>query len=437
VTRVLPFLRLRRGLTIARVFSRRLLLPYVFRSRSRDARPRQLRLALEELGGAWLKLGQALALRFDLLPKEYCYELFGLLNDVKPTSYALVREVIKEELGDYPEQLFASFSQESFASASIGQVHKAVTHTAETVAVKVQHPEAAELIRSDISLLYMIAAVLNFIRVVPKALTRGVIDEFARWTEEELDYHVEARHAQRFRDNAAGDPLEKVPAIHWELSSRRVLTLEYIDGVPLIELYEVLKRRDEEYLEQFRAAGHDLSRIARNITGNALNQIYQDGYFHADMHPANLFVMKDDAIAYVDFGIVGAFSEETRRSLILYARNLYWGRVERAADALLRLVKPSKTTNELAAREDLIRVIRTYLMDRSVHTKSSRESLLDVLDVLRRHQLEVSTEIAMYSKALLTVSTVTEALVPSSEVNRVQKKFYRRMFLREIPSFLT
>jgi predicted unusual protein kinase regulating ubiquinone biosynthesis (AarF/ABC1/UbiB family) len=392
---------------------------------------------LEELGGAWLKLGQALALRFDLLPKEYCYELFGLLNDVKPTSYALVREVIKEELGDYPEQLFASFSQESFASASIGQVHKAVTHTAETVAVKVQHPEAAELIRSDISLLYMIAAVLNFIRVVPKALTRGVIDEFARWTEEELDYHVEARHARRFKDNADGDPLEKVPAIYWDLSSRRVLTLEYIDGVPLIELYEVLKRRDEKYLEQFRAAGHDLSRIARNITGNALNQIYQDGYFHADMHPANLFVMEDDAIAYVDFGIVGAFSEETRRSLILYARNLYWGRVERAADALLRLVKPSKTTDELAAREDLIRVIRTYLMDRSVHTKSSRESLLDVLDVLRRHQLEVSTEIAMYSKALLTVSTVTEALVPSSEVNRVQKKFYRRMFLREIPSFLT
>ena len=392
---------------------------------------------MEELGGAWLKLGQALALRFDLLPKEYCYELFGLLNDVKPTSYALVREVIKEELGDYPEQLFASFSQESFASASIGQVHKAVTHTAETVAVKVQHPEAAELIRSDISLLYMIAAVLNFIRVVPKALTRGVIDEFARWTEEELDYHVEARHARRFKDNADGDPLEKVPAIYWDLSSRRVLTLEYIDGVPLIELYEVLKRRDEKYLEQFRAAGHDLSRIARNITGNALNQIYQDGYFHADMHPANLFVMEDDAIAYVDFGIVGAFSEETRRSLILYARNLYWGRVERAADALLRLVKPSKTTDELAAREDLIRVIRTYLMDRSVHTKSSRESLLDVLDVLRRHQLEVSTEIAMYSKALLTVSTVTEALVPSSEVNRVQKKFYRRMFLREIPSFLT
>lgn len=378
-----------------------------------------------------------MALRFDLLPKEYCYELFGLLNDVKPTSYALVREVIKEELGDYPEQLFASFSQESFASASIGQVHKAVTHTAETVAVKVQHPEAAELIRSDISLLYMIAAVLNFIRVVPKALTRGVIDEFARWTEEELDYHVEARHARRFKDNADGDPLEKVPAIYWDLSSRRVLTLEYIDGVPLIELYEVLKRRDEKYLEQFRAAGHDLSRIARNITGNALNQIYQDGYFHADMHPANLFVMEDDAIAYVDFGIVGAFSEETRRSLILYARNLYWGRVERAADALLRLVKPSKTTDELAAREDLIRVIRTYLMDRSVHTKSSRESLLDVLDVLRRHQLEVSTEIAMYSKALLTVSTVTEALVPSSEVNRVQKKFYRRMFLREIPSFLT
>lgn len=256
--RTQPFLRLRRSSTVAQVFLRRLVLPFLFHCLASDTGPRRLRLAFEELGGAWLKLGQVLALRFDLLPKAYCYELFGLLYDVKPTPYKRVREVIKEELSDYPERLFASFREELFASASIGQVHQAVTHTGERVAVKVQHPEAANLIRTDISLVYMIAAALDLVHAVPKALTRSVIDEFSRWTEEELDYRLEAKHAERLRDNAAEDPLEKVPAIYWNLTSARVLTLEYIKGVPLIEVYEAVKRGDGAYLEDFRAAGHDL-----------------------------------------------------------------------------------------------------------------------------------------------------------------------------------
>jgi ubiquinone biosynthesis protein len=437
VKRAKPFLRLRRGSTVARVFLRHLVLPYLFRCLARDTGPKRLRLAFEELGGAWLKLGQVLALRFDLLPKPYCYELFGLLYDVEPTPYAQVREVIREELSDYPERLFASFCEEPFASASIGQVHQALMHTGEKVVVKVQHPDAASLIRADISLVYMVAAVLSLVRAMPKALTRGVIDEFSRWTDEELDYRLEAKHAERLRDNAAENPLGKVPAVYWNLTSARVLTLEYIKGVPLIKVYEAVKRGDEEYLEEFRAAGHDLRRIADNITSNALNQIYQDGYFHADMHPANLFVLEDDAIAYVDFGIVGELPEEARKSLIRYATLLYLGYVDRAADVLLRWVRPSKATDQRVARDDLIRAINTYLMDRGAHTKSSKESALDVLDVLRRHHLEISSELAMYLKALITVATVTEALAPLSEINRAQKKFYQRMFLREVPSFLT
>jgi len=418
------------------VFVRWFLLPRLFRRSARASGPRRLRLACEELGGAWLKLGQVMALRFDLLPQAYCYELFGLLYDVEATPYSEIREVIRQELSAYPEQLFASFEERSFASASIGQVHKAVLHTGEKVAVKVQHPDAADLIHADISLIRTIATVLNLVRAVPKGLTQNVIEEFSRWTDEELDYRVEARHAERLGENAAEDPLEKVPTIYREFSSTRVLTMELIEGVPLIKVYEAVKRGDEDYLENFRAAGHDLNRIARSVASNALNQIYQDGYFHADLHPANLFVLEGDAVAYVDFGIVGELSEPTRKSLIRYAIHLYRGRVERAADELFRWFKPSETTNEPVARADLVRAIDTYLMERGVHTKSSKESLLDVLDVLRRHHLEITTEIAMYLKALITVATVAEALAPVSEVHRIQKKFYRRMFLREVPSFL-
>lgn len=420
---------------MGRVLLRRVLLLYLLQP-GRSAKAQRLRLAFEELGGAWLKLGQMLALRFDLLPKDYCYELFGLLNKVKSTPYAQIREVVKEELNDYPEQLFASFSEDAFASASIGQVHEAVLHTGETVAVKVQHPEAATLLRADTSLIYMVAAVLSFLRIIPKALTEDVIDEFSRWTNEELDFRVEAGHAERFRANAANDCLEKVPIVYRDLTSSRVLTMELIRGVPLIEVYEAVKLGDEKYLERFGAAGHDLGRIARNLISNTLNQVYQDGYFHADLHPANLFVLENDVIAYVDFGIVGSFSEKMRKSLIRYATHLYRGRINSAADVLLRWVKPSEATDQRLAREELIRVIDKYLMERGAHGQSSKESSLHVLDVLRRHHLKISSELAMYSKVIITVSTITEALVPPSEVNRIQKKFYRRMFFREMPGFL-
>jgi predicted unusual protein kinase regulating ubiquinone biosynthesis (AarF/ABC1/UbiB family) len=430
------FVRLRRGSTVAAVFLRHLVLPYLLRRSAGDSGAKRLRLVFETLGGAWLKLGQVLALRFDLLPEAYCYELFGLLCDVEPTSYARVRAVIREELSDYPERLFATFCEQPFASASIGQVHRAVMYTGQEVAVKVQHPDAARLVRADISLIYMTAALLSLVRSVPGALTRGVIDELSRWTEEELDFRLEAKHATTLQDKAVENSLQKIPKVYWNLSSARVLTLEYIRGVPLITVYEAVKRGDEKYLEDFRAAGHDLDRIAENITHNALNQIYRDGYFHADMHPANLYVLEGDAIAYVDFGIVGELPEETRRLLMSYATLLYLGHVDRAADLLFRWVKPSKATDVHVARDELIGAINAYLMDRGVHTKSSRESALDVLDILRRHHLEISSEIAMYLKALITVATVTEALSPVAEINRIQKKFFQRMFLRAIPSFL-
>jgi len=171
-------------------------------------------------------------------------------------------------LSAYPEQLFASFEERSFASASIGQVHKAVLHTGEKVAVKVQHPDAADLIHADISLIRTIATVLNLVRAVPKGLTQNVIEEFSRWTDEELDYRVEARHAERLGENAAEDPLEKVPTIYREFSSTRVLTMELIEGVPLIKVYEAVKRGDEDYLENFRAAlrrDRSLYRIALSL----------------------------------------------------------------------------------------------------------------------------------------------------------------------------
>src|SRR3954471_1953769 len=176
--------------------------------------PVRLRLAFEALGGAWIKLGQMLALRFDLLPTAYCDELFGLLNAVAPFPYAEVRSIVRSELGGDPERIFHSFEPASFAAASIGQVHRAVLHSGETVAVKVQRPGIRASIQADISLMYAFSWVADLMRLFGGTRTRMVIDEFARWTADELDYLVEARHEERLWRNARRSSIQKVARVY-------------------------------------------------------------------------------------------------------------------------------------------------------------------------------------------------------------------------------
>ena len=185
--------------------------------------PVQLRLALEHLGGAWIKLGQMLAMRFDLLPVAHCRELFKLLNDVKPFPYEDVRDIIRQELGNDPESIFLEFDPTPFAAASIGQVHRAVLPSGRRVAVKVQRPEARKLFAADIQLMYALSNVLSRVGLFGAMNSRQVIDEFAKWTADELDFVVEARQAIRLRENAAGDAFQRVPKIWGEFTSSRVL----------------------------------------------------------------------------------------------------------------------------------------------------------------------------------------------------------------------
>ncbi len=290
--------------------------------------PVRMRLAFQRLGGAWIKFGQMLALRFDLLPAAYCDELFKLLNQVEPFSYDDVRAIITEELGADPETVFRSFSHASFAAASIGQVHRAVLHSGEPVAVKVQRPGIRTTLAADIALMYSTTRILDWSHVFGATRSREVIDEFARWTADELDYLVEARQAVLLYQNAQGDKVERIARVHRDYTTSRVLTTELIVGIPLIEIMVAKREGNTAYLEALAARGHDLDRIVRNLDWNMLNQVYVFGYFHADLHPANLFVLPGDAIGYVDFGIVGQLPDRVRDSLTRYSWLLFRGEVE-------------------------------------------------------------------------------------------------------------
>jgi predicted unusual protein kinase regulating ubiquinone biosynthesis (AarF/ABC1/UbiB family) len=411
--------------------------------------PVRLRLALEYLGGTWIKLGQALALRFDLLPTEYCLELFRLLNEVKPFPYEDVRRTIEAELGAPPETLFRSFEPESFAAASIGQVHRAVLKSGEQAAVKVQRPGVRTLIRRDIRLMYLGAGILDRARVFGETKTVEVVNEFARWTANELDYRVEGRQAYTLRENAAGDPIEHDAKVYFDLTSERVLTMELIEGVPVIDIFRAIRENDAAYLRRLERAGHDLERIALHVAWNSLNQIYRQGYFHADLHPANLFVLEDDRIGYVDFGIVGSVTADIRESLVHYAWNLFQGNVDRAAEEFMRWVTPSERTDVVAARQELMRLLEEYLFSLRQGAEGaagerriavSRDGApadrpaastfeVDVMRMIRGYGMSIAPSVVTYFKAVVTANAVMFELSPTFDLERVENDFFGTMIL--------
>src|SRR4051812_45076623 len=344
------------------VFFRLLIAPAIgLPGADRRPGPVRLRVALEQLGGAWVKLGQMLALRYDLLPVAYCDELFRLLNRVAPFGYDEVRAIIRQELGAEPDVVFASFEETSFASASIGQVHRATLRNGERVAVKVQRPRIREILQADIRLMYGVTWLLDWTRLFGANGSREVIDEFAQWTADEVDYLVEARQAVLLHEHARGDGTERIARVYRDYTTSRVLTTELIEGIPLYEVMVAKREGDQAYLDAFRAAGHDLDRIVRHLDWNMLNQVYVFGYFHADLHPANLFVLPGDAIGYVDFGIVGQLPDRVRDSVARYSWWLFRGEVEAAVRELMRWLAPGPSTDIDAARWQLIRVHQAFL----------------------------------------------------------------------------
>jgi predicted unusual protein kinase regulating ubiquinone biosynthesis (AarF/ABC1/UbiB family) len=421
--------------TVAVLFRYHIIVAALPRRRG-DLDPVQLRLALEHLGGSWIKLGQMLATRFDLLPANYCHELFKLLNEVKPFPYEQVREVIKNELGDYPERIFLRFDSIPFAAASIGQVHRAVLPSGHPVAVKVQRPDARQVFAADIQLMYAVSWLLNRVGLFGATSSRQVIDEFAKWTADELDYLVEARQGIRLRDNANGDPLQHVARVWGQFTTTRVLTLDLVEGVPLIEIINALRACDSVYLERLKQDGHDLHRIVRHLDWNMLNQIHACGFFHADLHPANLFVLPGDAIGYVDFGIVGKLSGDIRRSLTRYSWLLFQGETDRAMAELMRWVAPASVSRVEAARGELVRIHEEFMMTVSaagqISTKGAGLTFAaGILDVVRRNGIVLAPNVIAYLRTLMAEDALRYELAPDYNLPWHVQRFFGRLIVKE------
>ncbi|HET6317481.1 MAG TPA: AarF/UbiB family protein [Chloroflexota bacterium] len=409
------------------------------------------RKALEELGGAWVKLGQMLAMRFDLLPAAYCEELLKLLNAVPPFPYSDVREIVRQELGAPPEELFTSFVSEPFASASIGQVHKAKLPTGENVAVKVQRPRIREIMRADIDLMYSMTALLDWTRFLGATDSRVLIDEFARWTADELDYLIEARQSVLLYENAQDDELERVARVYRGYTTSRVLTAELIEGIPLVNIVVAVRARDSAYLTQLKANGFDLEQIVRHLDWNMLNQVYVFGCFHADLHPANLYILPGNVIGYVDFGMVGRLSQGVRESLIRYSWLLFHWEIEAAVRELMRWFAPTSMTDAAQARLQLARVHEGFLYalanegdetggapavvqaeGRNPYTMLAFE----IMDTVRRNHLTLAADIVAFLRMLVMLGSLRHQLATDYDLPSVARRFFGRLIQQQGQAWL-
>jgi ubiquinone biosynthesis protein len=270
-----------------------------------SARGQHLREVLDELGPTFVKFGQLLSTRPDVVPPDIVVELRGLQDDVRPFPFEQAERVIEQELGNTLERLFLDFEPAPVAAASIGQVHRATLPNGRRVAVKVQRPGAPEKIEADLGLLYQAARLARErIRALDFVDARQLVDEFARSIRKELDYRQEARNAENFHRHFAGHPHVRVPKVYWQYTRPRVLTLEWIDGIQLADL-DLVTTTPEERRE-----------IAYRITEAWMTMIFRHGFFLGDPHPANILLpTQAGAIGLVDFGAVGTLTDDDMSKL--------------------------------------------------------------------------------------------------------------------------
>jgi ubiquinone biosynthesis protein len=374
-------------------------------------RAERVRMALEELGPTFVKMGQILSTRPDLIPIEFIEELSKLQDSVPPFAFEQVKEIIEEELGCPLQERFGSLGDVPIAAASIGQVHRARLRSGEETAVKVQRPGIRPVIETDIEILAHFAGLVEkHIEEMTIYRPTRIIEEFARTIEREMDYTIEASNQERFARQFAGHDHVHVPKICREALTSRVLTMEYIDGIKASEL---------EKLDQ---SGMDRKVIASRGAGLILEQIFKQGFFHADPHPGNVFVMKDNTICYLDFGIMGYVDRHAREHFVdmIYS---YVSRDETGiATALLRLTEWEQEPDRQALERDIRGIMDLHLY-KPLKELRIKDLLRKTLELIARHRLIFPPDIFLMIKGLTAAEGLGLMLDPDFDMAATAEPF--------------
>lgn len=393
-----------------------------------------LRLALEELGLTYLKLGQFLALRFDILPVEVCRELNKLFEAVPPMSFDKVRARIESELGAPLHELFSVFEEVPIAAASVAQVHEAYTNDNEKVAVKIQRLGIEQLFAADMRILRRLAKLIDFTGIAGAFSAREIADQFATWTEREMDFIMEGQTAERLRRNAAS--YEVVPRIHWQLTTKRVLTMEFVEGVSVARIADLIDAGRGAELAAL-LPNLDLSVTGRYIAFAVLRQLFIFGFFQGDPHPGNILIREDNTIAFVDFGIFGELTDRQRENLAGFFENIALGNTDQAFRYYAKQHTPTAATDLKKFERDGKAIIQLWYQTSINQFTTAKERhmgryAMQMIEVVRNYRLRTDASTVLLWRALYALDSSSERL--SAYVDMMAQ--IRAFFMEERPGAL-
>jgi ubiquinone biosynthesis protein len=363
--------------------------------------PVQLRKALEELGPTFVKLGQILAGRADMFGPEWIAEFEKLHSQVPALPLDALRAQLREDLGDEPEVVFARFDVEPLAAASIAQVHRAQLKDGSEVIVKIRRPGIREVIEADLRLLDRLAALAEIeLPALAPYRPRQLLREFGRSLQRELDLASECRHAERLARNMAVLPFVQIPRIHWAWTHERVNVQDYVEGIA------------GHALDQLDQVGLDRRLLARRGAQAVLKMIVEDGFFHADPHPGNVFYLADNRLAFIDFGMVGHLSMRRRQQLLKLLLGLVQREPQTVVDVLLDWTRDGQTVPVERLESDIEAFLDQYHGTPLAELSLGR-MLVDVTAILRENHLALPADLALLIKAFITLEGLGRGLDPN------------------------
>ncbi len=378
--------------------------------------PRRFRLMLEELGPTFIKFGQVLSSRPDLVSREYVEELKNLQDDCEPLPFEDIEEAIREGLGRDPYVLFSSIDPVPLATASIAQVHRGVTNNGDSVVIKVQRPGIAAEVQSDVDILYRVARLLDaVIEESQLAEPVGIVREFDKALTEELNFRHEAGNAMEFAKLHAERKDIAIPAVFTELSSPTVLTMEYLEGVPFSRLPDDVDKKS----------------IAARIIAEAFDEVFIDGVFHADPHPGNLMLLDDGRYAILDFGLLGRLSPQMKETIVVIALAVAVRDADTISRTLYRLGQPDERVDLAEVKRDTELVLQRYL-NRSISDIDSTLLTQQILALGMKHRLRIPAEYTMLGRAGATIEGIVRELDPEIDVAEVARPYAEKLLVDRI-----
>lgn len=408
-------------------------------------KPKFIRKFFEEASGTFIKFGQLLALRVDIISKEYSIELLGLFDSVKPFPYKEGERIFLNELGATPDKIFKVFDKEPFASASFGQVYGAKLNDGKPVIVKILRPGIETKAQIDFLIIALLAAIADLFFKIEALSWKEVASEFKEWTKHEFDYRIEAENGERFYKNNLGNQNLVIPKIYHELTTKKILVEEYVDGIQLNQLLTRLKdgRLDDQKIKEM---GIDLKKVAKTLIWELQKQFFLHEFYHADPHPGNIILLKNGQIALIDFGIVGGEPLPNKSYFVKWAKATgdmnfkeaaFWA-AHFAGDELKTMIRSAlpATVGEKAI-DKLVRLLADHFSDtaQAIVTESLDDLktmkrdymtlLVQITKTAKHYKVKLPKEFVVFYRSLAVFGLVAKHMDPDFLLTVEMKRFFQ------------